>query len=481
MITPSEYQLAIWEHMRARPEHLVVEALAGTGKTSTLIGGLEHLLYGDVMLTSFGVDIVDELELRIPSGSNAKARTISSLGRSAIMRWIKPANREPDRKKLTDHTMLAIANAGIAPTNTMTFIVARAVERAKNRMISTPEAASALLQQMDIVIPKSPEERFTDLEAGAIVVDALMRCATDVTRYDFADMIWLPLVRNLPMRQYQHMLVDEAQDLSPAQIMLVRQMVAPGGRLQAIGDRFQSLYQFRDADSLAMSRIIEGVNARTLSLPISWRCPARVIVEAQKYVPAIQVAPGAPPGVVETIHLDELAEMVDPGDFVLSRSNAPLAKVGAELKMAGIPVVQLGHEIGEQYVDLIVRSKTTTVEALREWLDRYLEERLETITDGDAIEAIKDKIETIKNFSLGFDYAREVVKYIRNVYTDDVKEKSVILSTVHRAKGKEAKRVFLLWESFLRRDGDEERHIAYVAVTRSASELYYVEGNLYER
>jgi superfamily I DNA/RNA helicase len=49
----------------------------------------------------------------------------------------------------------------------------------------------------------------------------------------------------------------------------------------------------------------------------------------------------------------------------------------------------------------------------------------------------------------------------------------ITCSSVHRAKGLEAERVFVLAKT-LRTDNDEERNISYVAITRAKSSLVYV-------
>lgn len=54
----------------------------------------------------------------------------------------------------------------------------------------------------------------------------------------------------------------------------------------------------------------------------------------------------------------------------------------------------------------------------------------------------------------------------------------VFCSSVHRSKGLEWKRVFVLWETLMSKPGGqgEEENIEYVAVTRAKEELVKVEG-----
>ena len=72
---------------------------------------------------------------------------------------------------------------------------------------------------------------------------------------DFDDLIMLPvlLMRNFPEAaqhwrdMYPHLLIDEYQDINPAQYALVRALAAPRNNVFAIGDADQAIYAFRGA------------------------------------------------------------------------------------------------------------------------------------------------------------------------------------------------------------------------------------------
>lgn len=491
---PNEYQLAIWRHFRSDPRSLVVEALAGVGKTTTLVHGLEHLPFGNNVITTYGRDPIDDLKARIPPDAGARVQNLHGLGVTALRKYAKPKNREVDSDKVYRHAAEAIRAAGIFDSRGAVRSIVTTVKWCKDAMISTPADAAAVLRKFDIAIPLETKDTDVNVDttktamlddeaAGALIIDVLNRCARDLSCFDYDDMIWLCLVWGIPLGQYDNVLADEAQDFSPAQIQFTRQLIRPGGRLIAVGDRNQSIYSFRGADASAMTRIVEGFDAVTLPLPRNYRCARKIIEEAQKFVPEIEAAPDAPDGIVERISLKELPDMVDPGDFVISRSNAPLARIGPDLKMRGMKVVQIGRNVGDQYIDLIRKSRTADTDSLRVWLDEYLERRtkdLEKSADAHALEQVLDKVEVVKNYALGFDRSQEVVAYIKSVYADETREDAVILSSVHKAKGKEARRVFLIWATFLTRDTPEEKHIAYVGITRAKTELYFVEGDPYK-
>jgi len=227
-----------------------------------------------------------------------------------------------------------------------------------------------------------------------------------------------------------------------------------------------------------MNRVIQHFSARTLPLSITYRCAQRIVSCANNYVPQLQAAPGAPDGSVRAISIDDVERYVQPGDFILSRNNVALAKMAVQLQMAGLPFRQLGSKLAGELCDLIRKSKTHTTDNMRLWLDRYLEVKLAAFDDDDvavhALDGLIDRIDTIKAIALGYNLVREVIDEIKAIYANNSNKDAVILSTVHKAKGKEASRVFILWHTFLQRPGTEETNIAYVAITRAKQELFFV-------
>ena len=98
-------------------------------------------------------------------------------------------------------------------------------------------------------------------------------------------MIWLPLMLNLPLDQYDYVCVDEAQDLSPTQLALAIKAWNGTGTFIAVGDRHQSIYAFAGASSRSIDEIIEKINAVEMDLPICYRCPRLVVEEAANIYP----------------------------------------------------------------------------------------------------------------------------------------------------------------------------------------------------
>ena len=69
---------------------------------------------------------------------------------------------------------------------------------------------------------------------------------------DFDDMIWIPLVENFPLPQFDVLFVDEAQDFNEMQRQMILRCVG-NNRVVIVGDRNQAIYGFRGADSNSIS------------------------------------------------------------------------------------------------------------------------------------------------------------------------------------------------------------------------------------
>ena len=77
----SPYQLAIYDWIEHEQGHLVVEAAAGSGKSTTLVKCLDFIPEGNkVLLTAFNTDIVNELKKKTKERENVEVRTLHGLG-----------------------------------------------------------------------------------------------------------------------------------------------------------------------------------------------------------------------------------------------------------------------------------------------------------------------------------------------------------------------------------------------------------------
>jgi len=120
-----------------------------------------------------------------------------------------------------------------------------------------------------------------------LLPNVLDKMREDTARVDFDDMLWFPIAHNLACTQYDIVYVDEAQDLNRCQLELVRRMIAPNGRLIAVGDANQSLYAFRGAASDAMPSLADAFNCKRLPLTVTRRCAKAIVAHVNASHPYI--------------------------------------------------------------------------------------------------------------------------------------------------------------------------------------------------
>ena len=93
----SKYQKAIFDYIEHGQGHLVVEAVAGSGKTSTLIKCLDFIPKNSkVLLTAFNTDIVNELKKKVKGRENVEVRTLHGLGLLFIKKNLPQVSAIPE-------------------------------------------------------------------------------------------------------------------------------------------------------------------------------------------------------------------------------------------------------------------------------------------------------------------------------------------------------------------------------------------------
>jgi hypothetical protein len=317
---------------------------------------------------------------------------------------------------------------------------------------------------------------------------------------DFADMLYLPVRNHWLAKTYDLVVVDEAQDMTVTQLEIARGVCR--GRIVVVGDDRQAIYAFRGADSGSLDRLKAELGAAELGLRTTYRCPKVVVDYAAMLVPDYQAAPSAPDGTMHGIPTIEALvrfaepkpdEAGKPHDFILSRTNAPLARVAMALIRAQKRVRIQGRDIGAGLISLVKKLSTgkaaasipAFLERLALWQAREIL-RAEKADRPELVDGIRDKADTIIVVAEGATGPRELEDRIQRLFSDDGAPQSIVCSSVHKAKGLEAQRVFILRPTLYPKlpkgktrtpaQAQEEANIEYVAVTRAQSELIWVEA-----
>ena len=469
----SNFQLSIFDNVRSGQGHTVVNALAGSGKTTALIEAIKHIpKKNKILMIAFNRNIAAELRERAPSYIDVF--TSHSFGLSTIRKRLsKDAAVDPN--KTLNLTRLYLQSKKIKTTEALVFSLTRAISLCKSYLIDTPSKIDVLLDQFSIDIINVDRKEFIK-----IICAILRQCKETAKKVlDFDDLLYIPFVYNLQPDKWTRILVDEIQDFAISQTELILKAIEPGGRVLAVGDANQSLYSWRGADADSMSKLTTTLNAKVLTLPISYRCAKSIIKLAQEIVPDIQTAPNAKEGLVKTISEKDMYDKVAAGDFIISRTNAPLIKIALKLLNEGRPANILGRDISLSLKWIINQSEKTNVKDFLVWLVAYKEKEIARLKENNRKpQVFIDKIACLENLCEGAKTIDQVKDNLSDLFKQDEKDNQehiICLTTVHRSKGLERKRVFLIEKSFTMEPSQEELNVRYVSITRAKEELYLVE------
>ena len=481
---PSVQQKAVFDWIQHGAGHGVIEAVAGSGKTSTMVHAASLFPNPtDSVFLAFNKHIADELANRLPGG--VACGTMHSL----CLRAIKTATPGVvvDGSKLRTIVKGLIQQDSSLPLKGRVEIInvlCKLASLAKSTLVDASDRDTVLRMAAQYGITTTDNDHL--LAAVERLCTVLYTCAEDRGTVDYDDMIWHVVIHDLPIQTYGWVVVDEAQDLNNLQIDVLHRMISRnGGRCIAVGDRFQSIYGFRGANTQAIPELIKALSATTLPLTVCYRCPTQHIELAQRLVPQIEAREGAPAGVVSRYTIDEAKEKLTDGDLVVCRINSPLVGVCLDLIRRGRKATIKGRDIGKSLISLIESMNARTVDELRESIGEYKEREMARLFDkgeDTAAQRVDDECSVIEVISSrpGVKTPFDVTAFITSLFQDDSQD-GVICSSVHKAKGLEANVVFILRPELMpsryAKTGEEkqqERNLEYVALTRSKRFLGFI-------
>lgn len=549
VVKPSKSKLGERVALASRPKtdatpHLIVEARAGTGKTTTLVEGLKRVkgmqsdlvpspqqaaVWDEMELSkgnarticfcAFNRSIRDELQKRVPAGCDAK--TMHGLGNGAVRKAFGNLQMPNDADWVIYDRIASIlgkdAKVLLRDKPAVMRGVLNLVGLCKMNLLGwdgtmfradgiTLDELATLAGHYDVDTNGSQTEIFH------LVPQVMQLCFNHADgRMDFADMIWLPVVSNLPIVKYDLLLIDELQDLSKCQQQLA---IKCGTRIIGVGDPRQAIYGFAGADCESMSRM-ESILKDTpqgcvhLPLTVTRRCGRAIVKEANAIVADFSAHESNGEGTVSYAAFTEASpassdatcyrDLVKVGDMILCRCNAPLVSECFRFIKKGIKAQIQGRDIGQGLIntvkklfkadgktgvgiDLIHASSLDLISRLGDWLHaEEAKENAKRMPSENRIIALRDRHDCLVCFCDSAQDVAGVIAKIEEVFSDRCE--GIRLSSGHRAKGLEADRVFILqppgaecphpmakgsWQR------EQEFNILYVMQTRAKHELVYV-------
>lgn len=314
----SHYQHAIFTAIRDTSDSLLIEAVAGSGKSTTLVEAVKYVpAHQSVCFLAFNKRIAEELKKRVIA-PNATCLTLHAAGWAA---WRAHLAWDAGDCKVDQHKTRGILDDEAVFSRRERWAIggqtARLVGYAKQHGIvprsmelddSWTSGQMEAMCKWEGLVPDEDDTWDGLIEHYGLIreecnVDAARKILRESLRrsravVDYDDMLYLPVVGGVGFQRYDVVFVDEAQDVSGIQFEMIARMVGETGRVIACGDKFQSIYGFRGAMSNSMQLLAERFGCRPLPLSISYRCPKSVVLHAQRWVKHLEYAEGAADGVV---------------------------------------------------------------------------------------------------------------------------------------------------------------------------------------
>lgn len=458
---PTDEQKAVIEAC-ASGHNLIVEAGAGTGKTSTMRMAAEHMR-GRGLYLAYNRAIRDEAAAKFPR--NVDCKTGHGLAFPAFGKKYLPRIKQPRQNGKQVAQILGITERAVVGESTVLTPdkIARMATSAVRRFqfsadedvrawhVERPEGADdELYAEIQHVVLSFARRAWSDMRSP----EGRLNCQHDTYLKMFA------LTR--PELRYDFLILDEAQDSNPVITDLIQRQT--NAQIVAVGDRAQSIYGWRGARDAMQHWPAE----KRLFLSRSFRFGPAVADEANKWLPHCRT----PLRVTGTDTLPTTVEQI-PGtpDAVLCRTNATAVSEVMDALNEGLRPALVGGtteivRLADAAADLKAGKPTGHPELMlfNSWGDVQ-----EFVAEDDSGADLKVFVDLIDKH--GPDVIKESLGQVADESYADV-----VISTAHRAKGREWNRVRIA-DDFRHPGRDEdgelkpirksEAMLAYVAVTRA--------------
>lgn len=390
------------------PTPALIVAGPGSGKTSTLIGRVEYLIQAQnvqprhILALTFSRKAAAEMQERLqkvldpgmvlPTVSTFHAfcaellRTYGQLvGLRQDFAFVDGAEGYFLLRRLAETLPLYhYQNLSNPAAHFPAFL--SAISRAKDELV-TPAQYRALAEHMreqarDDETLQEAEKAREIAEIYAVYQQGLERQGDT----DFGGLIMQtvqllqehPEVQNELEQKYQHILVDEFQDINRASGILLRLLAGSQRRVWVVGDANQAIYSFRGASPANIANFRDDYpDAVILPLSRNYRSRPDIVNLADTFRREL-LEPATAPGSVQTArptHSDSYITLVVAADesselhglvadiqrrlasgytfrdiVVLCRTRALARKITSALALAGLPVIERGGMLEQEHI-----------------------------------------------------------------------------------------------------------------------------------
>lgn len=464
---PTPEQSTILDHC-APKDHpsLMINALAGTGKSATLkMIDRQHKVRPALYLVFNKRNQLEALEAQKANefASTTVIKTFNGLGHgiwaSAISSRITldKAKSRTIWREMTDEMSRGEASEAWRCYS----VVMDGVEKAKAlgyvpAACKLPHKALITIDELKHGMDESPNEHAIGL-IDTLLLRSIARAYRGII--DFNDQIYMPALFGGTFPKFPRVMVDEYQDQSPVNHALLTRSVK--GTLIGVGDPYQNIYKFRGAMADGMGAAVESYSMTELPLSVSFRCPSAIVEAARWRVPHFQWSKQG--GRVRSVQQFDAQEF-DETATIICRNNAPLCAIAFRLLSMGRSVSMAGSDIGPKLLGILRKlgdtnlSRSSTLSAISAWEESK-------ILAGSRSAA--DMAQCMRIFANHGDSLGQAISYAEHIFAQ---EGRIQLLTIHKSKGLEFEDVYIL-DSHLMRDDEQDHNLRYVGQTRSQNFL----------
>lgn len=388
-LDPHQLEAATWS---GGP--LLVDAGPGTGKTRTLVHRIQHLLKNgaspaSILALTFSNKAAEEMRERL-SASNPDGAfemwvgTFHAFGLELITKYHERIGRSVKMRILDEAGSLALLEANLIglplrhyqnlyePAYELVHVL-RAISRCKDEMITPATyrtAAEAGRKAASNDTEREAAEKALEVAAVYEIYEDELKKADAV---DFGDLVMLAaqaLEAHADLRaeyqaRFEHILVDEYQDVNMASARLLRALAPPQSDVWVVADARQSIYRFRGAAPSNVQRFVSDFAGARRSLGINYRSGSPVVRAFQTFAADMKASPGAQ-WTAQRGNVGSVRQVVAPSvaaeaaairnhiedargngvaysdQAILARSHLTLARITGVLEALGVPLLYLG-------------------------------------------------------------------------------------------------------------------------------------------
>lgn len=298
------------------------------------------------------------------------------------------------------------------------------------------------------------------------------------------------------------MVIDEAQDMSKEEYELVCAIADrnEGMRIIAVGDDDQNIYEFRESDSKWMGSFLEHDSSCLYQMTDNFRSIPQIVAAANVYAGNLENRMKTEPiisrregeGKVTVIYSDSVLERVLYNRFkdnyrkntrtaILTTTNEEAYRLLNLLKQDGYNARLIQSNDGFDIVNLdeiryflsLVGKEDVPVVEQNDW-NEAVDSLKKVFSDSDNLKNVLVILDAYRKTNPNIIYLYDLINFVTECKFEDFYEcgeGEILISTIHKAKGREFDDVFMLLSDKIKPNAARKR-VIYVGMTRAKDNLF---------